>query len=136
MLWSQSPLHIWSDEDIVFDFPEEIEDRFTTGQCPALAYEIHLLTGWTIAMISDKPAGSPDYMAHVFIIDSDGKAIDVKGRRNIEEVKNDWYFCVHLHRFWGLKEFEYEMLDWDLKVRFNKDPVAKEYAKIIVGMLS
>lgn len=114
---------------------EEIEDYFTHGQCPALAYELHKLTGWTIAMISDKPVGSPDYMAHVFVINSDGMAIDIKGERSIEDIKDEWYFCSHIHRFWNLAEFEYEMLDWDLRIKFNKDSKAKEWAKIIVEHL-
>jgi hypothetical protein len=122
-------------ESIVFTDDEDVIAYFTEGACPSLAYEIHKLTGWTIAMVSDCPAGSPDYMAHVFIINSDGMAIDIKGLRTIDEVKAEWHFCNHLHRFWSLKEFEYEMLDWDLSPKFDKDLKAKLWAYAIVKEL-
>jgi hypothetical protein len=118
-----------------FTDDEDVITYFTEGQCPALAYEIHKLTGWTIAMVSDYPAGSPWYMGHVFVIDSDGMAIDIKGKRSIEDVQNEWYFCGHLHRFWDMKEFEYEMLEWDLKPKFDRDKKAKLWAKEIVDLL-
>lgn len=129
-------LSIFSDEILRFTDDEDVIDYFSLGQCPALAYEIHKLTDWTIAMLSDHPVGNPDYMAHIFIIDSSGFAIDIKGRRTLEEVKSEWYFCHNLHRFWNLKEFEYEMLEWDLDTRFDKDAEAKCWAKIIVDMLN
>jgi hypothetical protein len=120
---------------VYFDADEETERYFTEGQCMALAYELHQLTGWTLALISDQPVGSEDYMGHVFVIDSDGNAIDIKGKREISDIQDDWYFCGHLHRFFSLKEFEYEMLDWDMLVRFDKDKNAKMWAKYIVDML-
>lgn len=87
-------------------------------------------------MLSDHPVGNPDYMAHIFIIDSNGFAIDIKGRRTLEEVKDEWYFCGHLYRFWSLQEFEYEMLEWDLTTKFDKDAKAKYWAKVIVDILN
>lgn len=118
-----------------FTDDEDVISYFVNGQCHALAYELHKITGWTLALISDQPVGSPDYMGHIFNIDSDGMAIDIKGRREIEELKDEWHFCKHLHRFWDLKEFEYEMLEWDMRPRFDKDKEAKKWAKIIIDML-
>lgn len=126
---------IWDSEPLLFDFCEDIQYYFTHGQCPALAYEIHKLKGWTLAMLSSEPVGSPDYMGHVFVIDSDAYAIDIKGRRSLEDIKDEWWFAHHLHRFNSLKEFEYEMLDWELKPKFNKDKQAKLYAARIIELL-
>jgi hypothetical protein len=127
---------IFSDEIVSFTDDKDVQSYFLEGQCPALAYEIHKLTGLTIAMLSDEPVGSPDYLAHVFIMDSNGLVIDIKGRRTLQDVRNEWYFCKYLHRFWNLKDFEYEMLDWDLTTRFDKDLKAKKWAKIIVDILN
>lgn len=121
--------------DMLFDFDEDIVKRFTNELCPNLAYELHKLTGWTIAMVSSSPKGSIDYMAHVFVINSDGNAVDIVGLRSIEDLKDEWYFAYYFHRFWDLKEFEREMIGWDLSVRFDKDRVAKQYAKQIVELL-
>jgi hypothetical protein len=121
--------------ETIFTDDEDIQSYFTEGQCPALAYELHKLTGWTLAMISSQPVGSPDYMAHVFVMDSDGMVIDIKGRRTLEDVKDEWYFCSYVHRFFTLKEFEYEMIGWELAVRHHKDPQAKYWARLIVEML-
>jgi len=122
-------------DTLTFTDDEDVIAYFTEGQCPALAYEIHKLTGWTIAMISDNPAGSPDYMAHVFVMDSDAMAIDIRGRRSLDVMKDEWYFCAHVHRFFDLKEFEYEMRDWDLRPQFDRDRHAQLWAKQIVDML-
>lgn len=121
--------------EIDFGADEETIAYFTEGQCHALAYELHKLTEWTIALLSDEPVGSPDYMGHVFIIDSDGMAIDIKGKRTLEEIKDEWIFCDKIHRFFTVKDFEYEMLDWDMPTRFDKDKSAKMWAKYIVDLL-
>lgn len=127
---------IFSDEIIEFTDDEDVIHYFTRGQCPALAFELHKLTDWSIVMVSDRPAGSPDYFAHVFVMDSNAMAIDIKGRRTFEDLKEEWYFCDYTHRFFSLKEFEYEMLDWDLATRFDRDKKAKYWAKYIVDILS
>lgn len=118
-----------------FTDDEDVIAYFTEGQCPALAYELHALKGWTIAMVSDQPAGSDDYIAHVFVIDSDGMAVDIKGRRSIDEVKEEWYFAHHLHRFFSIQEFKVEMREWDCSPRFDRDPEAKLWASKIVELL-
>lgn len=129
-------MNVTESQEIVFTDDEDIIAYFTEGQCPALAYEVHMLTGWTIAMVSDQPVGSPDYLAHVFIINSEGMAIDIKGLRTLEDIKDEWSFCTYVHRFWDLKEFAYEMLEWDLRPRFDQDLKAKLWAVKIVDILS
>lgn len=121
--------------EMSFTDDESVISYFTEGQCGALAYEIHILTGWTIALLSDGPVGSPNYMGHLFVIDSDAYAIDIKGRRQLADVQDEWYFCSYLHRFWDLKEFEYEMLEWEMLPRFDRDREAKYWAQEIVDML-
>jgi hypothetical protein len=128
-------LFTFSDEALSFEADEDTVDYFTLGACPNLAYEIHKLTGWTIALFSSSPAGSPEYLGHVFTIDSNGMAVDITGRRTIQNLQDQWWFANYLHRFWNLKEFEHEMLDWELSKRIGKDPRAKEWAHKIVEHL-
>ena len=120
------------------DFEADQDDisYFTQGACPNLAYEIHKLTGWTLAMVSSQPAGSPDYLAHVFIIDSEGMAIDIKGRRLVSEIQDEWWFAAYLHRFWSTMEFEDEMIPWYLNPVLGRDRRAKQWARKIVDILS
>jgi hypothetical protein len=128
-------LFTFSSDEMIFTKDEDAIDYFTTGACPALAYEIHKLTGWTIAMLSSSPVKSPDYFAHVFVMDSEGMVIDITGRRKLEDVQNEWPICGYLHRFWDLKEFEEEMLGWELTTRFDRNKRAKLWARTIVDML-
>jgi hypothetical protein len=74
-------------------------------------------------------------MGHVFVIDSNGMAIDIEGRRPLDKLLAAWGFA-YLHRFWSLKEFEYEMLEWDLVTKLNRNPRAKEWAHKIMDILS
>lgn len=128
-------MYTFSDEALSFEADEDDIDYFTLGACPNLAYEIHKLTGWTLALFSSSPVGSPDYLGHVFVIDSNGMAIDITGRRSIKDLQDQWWFAEYLHRFWDLKEFEYEMLGWELDKRIGKDLRAKEWARKIVDYL-
>jgi hypothetical protein len=128
-------LFTFSLDEMTFTDDEDAIDYFTTGACQSLAYEIHKLTGWTLAMLSSSPAGSPDYYAHVFVIDSEGMVIDIAGRRKLEDVRNEWPICSYLHRFWDLKEFEYEMHGWELTIRFDRNKRAKVWARTIVDLL-
>ncbi len=109
---------------------------FTQGQCYALAYELHKLTEWSIVLISDLPVDNLDYMGHIFVMDSNAYAIDIKGKRTLDDMKADWSFCPYIHRFFDVKEFEEEMLEWKVKIPFNKDKKAKWWARYIVDMLS
>ena len=108
---------------------------FTQGQCNALAYEIYKLKEWTLAVVSDEPVGTDDYFGHVFIIDSDGFAIDINGRRPVDELRSEWPMMPLIHRFFDLAEFEHEMLCWENDTPYNKDPEAKLWARYIVDTL-
>jgi hypothetical protein len=114
-----------------FTDDEEIINYFSEGQCGALAYELHKLTGWTLAMVSSSPAGSPDYTGHLFVMDSEGMVIDIKGRRTLEAVQDEWYMCGYVHRFFTLKEFEYELIEWEMSPRFDRDSKARQWARHI-----
>lgn len=116
------------------DDPEVIE-YFTVGQCGALAYELHKLTGWTLVLLSTLPVGDRGLTGHVFVIDSDGMAIDIKGKRTIDEIKEDWDFCHYLHRFWDLKDFKKEMDGWYFSPRYDRDKEAKYWAKFILEQI-
>jgi hypothetical protein len=114
--------------------PEVIE-YFTEGQCNALAYELHMLRGHTIAMVSDNPKGSDDYMGHLFVIDSEANAIDIEGCRPLEDLRESWDFLPRIYRFFTLADFELEMTLWDNKIHYTKDREAKKWARIIDDIL-
>jgi hypothetical protein len=120
---------------VTFTDDADVIEYFTHGQCNALAWEIHKLTGWTIALVSDLPAGSEDYMGHAFVIDSDGFAIDIEGKRPLDEIREQWDFLPCIHRFFTLHEYEVEMVPWDNDIHYTKDKEAKLWAKLIVDML-
>lgn len=120
---------------VFFDVDSDIVSYFTEGQCMALGYELHLLTEWSIVMVSDAPAGSPDYLGHVFVVDSEGMAIDIKGRRPLAELQQDWWFCKYITRFLTLEDFRKEMSEWDCQPPYYADPLAKEWAQKILEFL-
>lgn len=60
--------------------------RFTFGDCHVLAREISRRTGWPIYAFG--PYGYPD--RHAFVVTPDGHAIDVKGKRSIEALCEEW----------------------------------------------
>jgi hypothetical protein len=123
------------EDSFLFTADEDIIQYFTEGQCNALAFQLHKLTGWTLALLSDEPVGSEDYMGHVFVIDSYGYAIDIEGRRPLQELLDRWDYCPLLYRFFNLQEFELEMALWDNKIHYTRDREAKWWAKYIVDML-
>ena len=100
-----------------------------------MAYEIFKLKPCTLALVSDEPVGTDDYFGHVFVIDSDAYAIDIKGRRTIDELRSEWPMMPLIHRFFDLAEFEHEMLCWENDTPYNKDPKAKLWARRIVDTL-
>jgi hypothetical protein len=122
---------------LTFTDDEDVIAYFTEGQCNALAYEIHLLTGWTLALISDLPARSEDYCGHVFIIDSDGLAVDIEGIENLATFreKDKWSWMPYIYRFFSLSEFQMEMGPWDNQIHYTRDKEAKKWARIIVDIL-
>lgn len=121
--------------DFLFNFDEDIQSYFVEGQCGALAYELHKLRGWSLGLISDHPVGSQDYMGHLFVFDSEAMVIDIRGRRTLDEVKEEWYFCPYVHRFFSLQEFEHEMQGWDMNIRHDRDRKAKYWSKVILQEL-
>jgi hypothetical protein len=123
-------------ERIIFTDDEDTIAYFTEGQCGALAYEIHKLTGFSLGLISSLPVGSEDYMGHLFVFNPDGLVIDIRGVRTLEDVKDEWYFCPYIYRFFSLKEFEYEMVDWQMGTRYDRDKNAQHWAKYIVNVIN
>lgn len=121
--------------ELKFTEDESVIAYFTEGQCNALAYELHKLTRFTLAIISDYPVGQDDYGGHAFLIDSDAHAIDIRGRQPIDDFWKDWTYFSHIHRFHTLKEYEKEMSLWDNKIHYTKDREAKRWAKLIVDIL-
>jgi hypothetical protein len=108
---------------------------FTEGQCNALAYELHKLTGWSLAIISDAPVGQRDYGGHAFVFDSDAQVIDIRGRQPLDVFWKDWTFLPLIHRFHTRKEYEYEMQLWENNIPYTRDREAKQWARLIVDML-
>lgn len=126
----------FSDEIISFDFDQDIIDYFTLGACNSLAWELHKLTDWSLAIVSDRKIKTGNYAGHAFVFDSDGLAIDIMGRVKLDKLEAYWYFCPYLTRFHTTKDFQKEMSwHWDNSPHYTRDKTAKKYAKIIVDTL-
>lgn len=108
---------------------------FTQGQCHALAWEVHKLTKWDLAIISDGLVGSPDYAGHAFIINKAGMAVDIRGVQTVEDFRKDWPTLEYFYRFRSPKEYKKEMELWEGAIAFNKDAYAKQWAKYIVELV-
>lgn len=123
--------------EMSFTDDEEVITYFTEGACNALAWELHKLTGWSLAILSDRPIKDGNYGGHAFIINSEGLAIDIKGVRTLEDIRDDWYFCGYLTRFFTADDYAKEMSKhWDSHgPHYTKDREAKLWAKKILDML-
>lgn len=86
----------------------EIDD-FTTGSCHVLALAIHELTSWKVLVILDDgephwtdPDDEDNYIAsvcHVFCIDDEGMAWDIRGRRPLAEVREEMVNWLHIQSY-------------------------------------
>ncbi len=121
-------------EGITFTEDEDIIFYFVEGQCNALAWEIHKLTGFSLGIYTDSPLGS-DYSAHAYAYTSDGLILDIRGIQTFDKFKLDWPWLHLTHRFSSSKEFEKEMTTWNNVTHYTKDRRAKEWAKRIVAQL-
>lgn len=80
----------------------EMERYYTRGACPYLAIALHERTGWPLAIMTDADSepeswgGLKKYpmIAHVFVITPSGLALDIRGERPIERLKEEWYDLV------------------------------------------
>lgn len=133
------------DSNITFDADQETVEYFIYGQCNALAWEIHKLTGWDLILVSDDLAGTPDYLGHIAVINDSDEVVDIEGVKDLDAFMLRWrdvvtpYRTFHLenfHRFRSRKEFQKEMLSWENDIPYNRDPFAKFWAGIIVDTIS
>lgn len=109
---------------------------FTQGQCNALAWEIHKLTGWEIGLLSDEKVGQPDYAGHLFVIDPSGLIIDIRGRMHLANFKEFWPMLPYVHVFDSPESFELEMMLWENDIHYTADPEARLWASYIVDVLN
>lgn len=109
---------------------------FTQGQCNALAWEIHKLTGWQLGLLSDEPAGNPDYAGHLFVVDPTAMIVDIRGRMHLNNFKSFWSYLPYIHLFETVESFELEMLLWENETHYTSDKLAREWAIYIVDILS
>lgn len=64
---------------------------FTTGQCHALALALHERTGWPIRVLAYGRKGAAVTSGnHLVVVDPDGNAVDIEGRRPLAEAKRQW----------------------------------------------
>jgi hypothetical protein len=108
---------------------------FTQGQCHALAWEIHKLTKWDLAILSDDLINTPDYAGHAFIVRPNGMAVDIRGVQFMWSFRKDWPSLKHLYVFRSAKEYKKEMTLWVSDIAYNRDPRAKDWAKYIVNSI-
>lgn len=124
------------DDEVWFTDDPHIIHYFTVGQCNALAWEIHKLTGWEIGLLSDDVISQPDYYGHLFIIDPTGLIIDIRGRMHMKNFRKFWPTLPYVHVFASTEAYELEMLLWENDIHYTSDPLAKEWARYIVDTLN
>jgi hypothetical protein len=118
-----------------FTEDQDVIDYFTQGQCNALAWEIHKLTGFSLGLYTDAPVGQIDYSGHAFLYTSDGLILDIRGIQEFDVFKKDWYWLHTVHRFLRSEDYELEMALWENKIHYTRDKYAKKWAKYIVSLL-
>lgn len=80
----------------------EMEEYYTSEACPFLAIALHERTGWPLAILIDEGVeptsfgGRKKYapIAHVFVLTPEGLALDIRGPRPVERLKDEWYDLV------------------------------------------
>jgi hypothetical protein len=62
--------------------------EFTTGACGYFAAALHDRTGWPI--MAEYDHDHPDEVAHVFVLNPDGKAVDIRGIHDGDWAETDF----------------------------------------------
>lgn len=125
----------YAPDQIRFTKDEDVIEYFTQGQCNALAWEVHKLTGYSLGLYTDEPVGQPDYGGHAFVYTSDGLILDIRGIQTFDEFKEDWPWLSYVHRFMTAADYELEMVLWENRIHYTRDRRAKRWARLIVDML-
>lgn len=124
-----------SPDEMYFTDDPFVIKYFVSGQCNALAWEIHKLKGWQLGLVSDEPAGQPDYLGHLFVVDPTAMIVDIRGRMHLPNFKEFWPMLPFIHLFESVESFELEMLLWENDIHYTKDGFAREWARYIVDIL-
>jgi len=85
---------------------EEDIDEYTSGRCHVFAAALHRRTGWPFFLVLDCGAdhwGNEDEpiasVCHVFCVDPDGNAWDIKGTRPINEIREEMEDWLHIQEY-------------------------------------
>lgn len=111
---------------------------FTSGACPQLAWEIHKLTGWQLAILSSKKKlfvnGGADvhYLGHVVVI-KDNMIVDIYGQNTLKWHRDEWknYGLKYFHKL-SRSKFSKEIKGWNFPGKLGRNKAAKYWAKKIV----
>jgi hypothetical protein len=123
--------------EVTFTEDEDVISYFTEKWCNALAWELHKLTGWSLVIVSDLPLKDDNYGGHAFLMDSDGLAVDIMGRRNLGLLQDYWDFCPFITRFHTAEDYQREIeRSWDNAGSYMRNRKAKMWAKSIVDLLN
>lgn len=84
-------------------------ERYTTGECHVFALALHELTGWKILAVLDEgerhwenPDDDDNYIpavCHIFCVDENNIAWDVRGRRPLDDVRNEMEEWLHIQDY-------------------------------------
>lgn len=84
-------------------------DAYTTGMCHIFAAALNRNLGWQLLVVVDQgeiywenPADECDYIpsvVHVYALDEDGRAWDIKGVRSYSDIKDDVESWCHVQCF-------------------------------------
>ena len=123
--------------EVYFTDDRSVIRYFTQGQCNALAWEIHKLTGWQLGVLSDAPIDEdPNYLGHLFIVDPHAMIVDIRGRVHLDTFKSFWPSLTFIHLFESASAYEQEMMLWENDIHYTRDADAKYWAGYIVDILN
>lgn len=111
-----------------YDFPPEVIEAFTCGDCWALAIEIAQLSGWTAVTIAYR--GEPDEWRHVAVRTPAGHILDVQGAWD----ENAWgeFWSNSVGEDWEVTEWTATSLwadcaKWGMELQW--DEIVSDWAK-------
>ncbi len=126
-------------EMTLFDFPEEVDTAFTTGDCWHLARTIHLLTGYPVVTFQHFDYGQ-DLWAHAGNRLPDGRIVDIEGILPEQTWLDQWSHNVDADpdtvyaREWSLAQWdgELEICDFDFEYPEVSNDVSR-YAQEVIA---
>jgi hypothetical protein len=69
-------------------FTDLVRKPYLEGECHVLALALQREYGWRLGAVLEQ--GEDEFVAHVFALDAEDRAIDACGQRPYEQMKEEW----------------------------------------------